>query len=744
MKPLKILNSLAAVAVLGGVFSAFLEAPATKVSASDNVQESAPVNYTSAATEVDPSEMKVSVLGASSTKTSQSFTFNFSSSITYHKTTMSDKIYSGVNIVSFDPSCPADSLPGELTKYDFDLDKFLAKDRTMVSNAKKWIETDEEGNYLKGEDGKYVFKTDENGVPSHGYTTDMPVYDGFVYEITPPSGYENLVIPNYINRKDCYMIRVTSIGSNVFKYRATTNSNGTVNVSNNLDDPTYNTIKNIFIGDSVTTIEDDAFKGITTDYTGESAINLNILSSASSLALGTDWAGNANVHFNYDFAGDTTLSDTLKNQLVDLYHNNVAGELNVTGEDVSESSFVFGSAQENKPMTLEYTVEIDGRTEVRHQAFKLEAKDTGVGNLAGKHNVVQYVDIHKEEAAKVDPDSLVIRNIFGSKEKLEADTSVEYYCVPGKAYRENLAIEDFITIGSQRIRKFGEYTSFTINVDKVADIYQKVNPSSWKQYADKVANGDLKIRYSFVGFNASEYEVTYVKNGVDVTKTISFNNSAENGITLNFHLLTQDKNNAVTFLLKNKLIDDNFNIDTVKKVEYKGASFKLDLMNTKKGTTQIVTKSDVVTRFGYVEIYSKNEHKAFNADLFLTIMEISFLAGYLLVATGYYFFAKNKYKNDEFRRMNTRKYIKEAVIGFIGGGIVYSALLFIILRFGLFNVSVIVYNPLDPLVMIFGIVGIVIVGLFIKKLITVIKVGNERRKTMKLKLNEDVVDDGTK
>ena len=248
-----------------------------------------------------------------------------------------------------------------------------------------------------------------------------------------------------------------------------------------------------------------------------------------------------------------------------------------------------------------------------------------------------------------------------------------------------------------------------------------------------------------MNFNAASYIITYLKNGELTTKTVSFNDSAEDGLTLNFHLLTQDENNVVTFLLKNKLIDEDFNANTVKKVEYKGLSIKLDLMNTKKGTTQIVTKSDVVTRFGYFDILSDNSDiNVFNADVFMIISSILYVVVYVVIAVVYYFYAKNKYKNDEFRRVNTKRFIKKSLINFVGGGIIYLALNFILLRFGFFNVSVIVYNPLDPLVVIVGVVAIVVFGLFMKNLVTYIKTEKERRRALRLKLNEDVLDDGTK
>lgn len=788
MKPLKILNSLAAVAVLGGIFSAFLgNEKAAKVSASDSVVQpvSAPV-FSDSAIEAQTEDFKISVQEATTTSTSQAYTLKFMSSIKTHSTGTTP--YSGVHIVTDDSNCPVDKSLTELTSYDFDLAKYLAGDRTMVKNAKDWIEADEQGNLLTNEDGTFVFKTNEDGVQAHDYKTKMPIYEGYVYELNPSDSAKNLIIPNYINRSNRYYIKVTSIGTNVFNYRLSTNSVGEQVEKSNLKK-----VRNIFIGNNISSIDEDAFKAVSETYTGEDAVNINILGDASSRDLGANWNGNAQVNWNFDLSTVTdselsTLSQIYDDSEVKDKSGNIAyfdangapvdsdgnyldekaielfGEkydgtpvtqnnakvlaFNTITSFVSDSSFVFGDTATNRPMVLEYNYkDAQGTDKVGYYEFPLKESE-GIGSLAGNPQLVKYVDLHKDSGDVIDSESLVVRNIFkghrDSENKFVADTSEEYYCNPTKGYKVEHSIDNLVKFGSQRIRKFGEYTSFTVMVDKVLNVYQNVNPSSWNQYKNKVEKGDIKVRYSFVGFNTSSYEITYVKDGELTKVNVPFQLSSENGLTLNFYLLAQDKDNAMTFLLKNNLIGEGFNAKTVKKVEYKGVSFKMDLMNTKKGTTQVVTKSDAVIRFGYVDIFSTDEVKAFNADLFLTLMEVAYVAVYLVAGAGYYFFAKNKYKNDEFRRMNTKRYLKEAAIGFVGGGIIFSTILFIILRFGLFNVSVVVYNPLDPLVMIFGIVAIVVAGLFIKKLITTVKVGNERRKAMKLKLNEDVADDGTK
>ena len=196
-------------------------------------------------------------------------------------------------------------------KYDFDLAKYLAGDKAMIKNAKDWIEADAEGNFLTNEDGTFVFKTNDAGVPAHDYKSKMPVYEGYVYELNPADSAKNIIIPNYINRSNRYYIRVTSISENIFNYRLSTNSVGEQVEKSNLK-----SVRNIFIGNNISTINEDAFKAVSETYTGENAVNINILGDASSRVLGENWSGNAQVNWNFDLS---TVTDSELSTLSQIY-----------------------------------------------------------------------------------------------------------------------------------------------------------------------------------------------------------------------------------------------------------------------------------------------------------------------------------------------------------------------------------------------------------------------------------------
>jgi hypothetical protein len=128
----------------------------------------------------------------------------------------------------------------------------------------------------------------------------------------------------------------------------------------------------------------------------------------------------------------------------------------------------------------------------------------------------------------------------------------------------------------------------------------------------------------------------------------------------------------------------------------------------------------------------------------MIVTYIIYLLVFLAGATGYYFFAKNKFKNDEFRRVNGRKYIKSAAKNLFGFALILSSILFIVARWGLLVSSVVTFNPLDVFVILFTIAGGIFLGFAIKNLVNSIKNAKKRREAIRLKLDQDVADDGTK
>ncbi len=94
--------------------------------------------------------------------------------------------------------------------------------------------------------------------------------------------------------------------------------------------------------------------------------------------------------------------------------------------------------------------------------------------------------------------------------------------------------------------------------------------------------------------------------------------------------------------------------------------------------------------------------------------------------------------------MNNKSFFKQAVTAFFCIGIVLYAFTFIYIRFWPMNNSVIVYNPTDVFVVLFAIAAIIAIGYYIRYFYLAYKAAKHRKEVKRLKLDQDVEDDGTK
>ena len=168
----------------------------------------------------------------------------------------------------------------------------------------------------------------------------------------------------------------------------------------------------------------------------------------------------------------------------------------------------------------------------------------------------------------------------------------------------------------------------------------------------------------------------------------------------------------------------------------------------------IVTETDkdvvgtaVTTRLGGIGFESSDGISSVtyvDLNLVYILTAIIFALVYVGIEVGVYFYKKNKYKNDEFRRVDARSFFKTGSIGMVTLDLLLLDILAIIFRCGIFNNSIIVYNPFDIFIVVFSILLIILIGYFIKYFVGVTKDYIERRNKAKLKLDNDVEDDGTK
>lgn len=251
-----------------------------------------------------------------------------------------------------------------------------------------------------------------------------------------------------------------------------------------------------------------------------------------------------------------------------------------------------------------------------------------------------------------------------------------------------------------------------------------------------VISGKIYFRYVIKDLNSAKLVVKYLKSNQEFTKKVDIKSP-------NPVIELGSVSNNLKFLVNSKDIDF-VGSDNILSLGITEATINIHLFNSE--TKTIVKNTDFLKLFGHIEIlpYSGNKLSAFNADLFLILFVVIFTGAYGVAAFLLFLYQKNKFKNDEFRRVKPKQFVKTALASYLGLMLIALAINFIVLRFALFYSSVPVFNPADPFVIAFGVAGAISIGLFIRMFVIMHKQRKAAKETKRLHLDKDVVDDGTK
>lgn len=588
-----------------------------------------------------------------------------------------------------------------------ELTQYYSFSFTTVDNLFTTVRPDYKGISIAIKDAAY--SGNYNDYPTDAPT--KPVFEAEVYSIDGGAITNGIAIipsdPYFQNR---FEIKITSIRSNCLLFP--------------------NSIKTIFIPDSVEIIKDDSFAGIASDTTIECA--------SQSEKSGWESGWNGGITPTYSAADrNSDISKAQRNFSSPATNNN--GNKFFVG--------VYFETNQN-PLKLIYDVEKNGTVETRIAEFSKHSINSdydAVGNPLAQDSVDLGIVLQLNEGETVKDDSLIIANIF--KAKIDSvdgiDKNVPDYSAPLKIKAANKCerfyLSSFITMKASSISKLGDYTRLEISVDTVPGIYEKVKPSIYNSYKKSIENGTCKIRYRYTSLSSASYRITYqVDNAIKVKDVLIKS-------PYTFYNLENDKDNRVGFLIKNSDVGDDFETDNIIKVDLMNFYMTVDVYNY--DTKNIVSaQCSYNVKFGIANLYNKDvsEVKTYNLNLALRLVIILSVVLYACGAVGLYFLLSEKFKNDEFRRVNTKSFIKKAIIYFIGYVFIVASLTTIIFRWGYLNNSVVVYNPVDAFVIVFTIGALISIGLFIKELVVAIRVSAKRKKDKKLKIGETVEEDGTK
>ncbi len=547
------------------------------------------------------------------------------------------------------------------------------------------------------------------------------VFNGSVFNVAYKKN-KTIVLPQYISYGSdpvFFRIHVTSIDPEVcFDYKANSIS--------------YDGIDTIVIPEGYETIHADAFAGA-------KAAGVSIKAAVSSALPGWEegWT-DADVEYGYE------LSSSEKRQL----------EINTTGStSFGEAKDFFvgyldqSDSSKNKPLTMEYSLRDDENNLVtEHCLYEVPLVSTqvnydAVGSTAGKGKDDRSLDIDIPSGTHIDETSIVFHNIYRLIKDDEGNVvpdwaSGGFKATPTRSYNKVSHIEDFLSVSSDFAAHLNDYSRFSIVLHAKYDVFKMMNPSSYETNKENIENGTLRIRILFSSLGSSYYRITYKStSGTEVVRTIP----TKTPIAVSE---VQD-GQSMGFLIKNSDIGDDFQIGNIISLRLCNFYLQTDLFNSVKNT--ITSNSKKSVRFASLELLPDGIGGVNDVSVgaYFGISLAVYVAVFALGAFGYWLYCSKKYRNDEFRRVNNKKFVIKSLRNCFGYGLILSSILFIVARWWLLKNTIVVYNPMDVGVIIFTIAGAIFLGIAIKDFVISIKQTMERKKKEKLHLDADVAEDGT-
>lgn len=570
--------------------------------------------------------------------------------------------------------------------------------------------------------------------------TGLPLLEGSVAYVTGGGQNKEVCLPSTLTKAETFVIKVTSIDAN-----CVTATGEEYNGKNTWSDSTGQRITGIYIPKTIEHVAANAFTGVPE--------NVVVAYEGNELPAGVfedGWTDAANITYG-------------QYKTVSQKKANVGGTVDDMVDELGRPiSFVLGCKQDaahvgeqyDRPLVIQYDKITNGERKTIYEALPLTNSVGNPYDSVGKISSLVYsrlLGYKLGPGESIDDESIIFHNIMKASNDSVIDTSKRYWIKPAIGYSEKQDLSHLVTFKASTNSTFAGFSMFTLTMDKNLSITSAKYPEPHSLYLDvkqelyeqnklQIQKGNTVIRYSLYNLYLSSYRFVYEGKGGELKEV-----EVKIDSTITYQTLDHDKGNKVSVLLENKKVAPDFSAEKVRTFELKNITIQMDLFTTSAGgSTSVLGKSAISYKFAYITVRDDAKAPVFNYNIFLIIFFVAYIALYAAGAFGLYKFLKEKYKNDEFRRMNDKKYLKKALIYGAGSVVIVAAIVFIAMRVGGFANTIVVFNPTDPLLIAFSIAGLIIGGYFIVQAIKAIKVEKERRKAIRLKLNEDVDDDGTK
>ena len=570
-------------------------------------------------------------------------------------------------------------------------------------------------------------------------SSGLPVLEGSVSFVTGGGQNKEVCLPSTLTMAQSFVIKVTSIDAN-----CVTATGEEYNGKNTWSDAQGSRITGIYIPSTIEHVAANAFTGVPE--------NVVIAYEGAALPAGVfedGWTDAANITYS---------TYKTKSQM----KAGVGGTVDDMKDDLGRPiNFILGCKQDanhqgqeyDRPLVIQYDKITNGNRETIYEALPLNNTVGNPYDSIGKISSLAYSRLFGYKLGpgeSIDDESIVFHNIMKASNDSVIDTSKTYWVKPTIGYSEKQDLSKLVSFKSTGSSTFAGFSMFTLSMDKNLSITSHKYPEPHSLYLDvkqelyeqnklQIQKGKTVIRYSLYNLYLSSYHFVYEGNNgelKDITVPIS--------TVVSYQTLNNNKNNKVSILLENKKIAPDFSAEKVRTFELVNVTIQMDLFTTSdSGSTSVLGKSAISYKFAYITVRDNNKEMVFNYNIFLIILFVAYIALFALGSFVLHRILKEKFKNDEFRRVNDKKYVRSALIYGAGSLVILAAIVFIAMRVGGFANTIVVFNPTDPLLIIFSIAGLIIGGYFIVLAIKAIKTESERKKAIRLKLNEDVDDDGT-
>lgn len=366
-------------------------------------------------------------------------------------------------------------------------------------------------------------------------------------------------------------------------------------------------------------------------------------------------------------------------------------------------------------------------------------------------------NIDIEEGENIDNESIIFTNIHYMKyagvknnsgviepdlsTPLVPDNEAGSYSAKALSAAQTVQLEDITSFSDTEFVSYSNYTQVNFKIsNKAKSAYEKYDSKVYNEYKSRINRGEYYLRFRIVEIYNTKLSFKY--QGSNEFHDLKLPTPIQYDYVI---LGDAPEGNKISFLFANEDVGPGFSADKVEVLKIKKLCFKIEIVKRNADTSN--AEKDCRFIFGLVEVYNTDKVAKASVVNLITIF-IIVMAAYVALFAGVtvflFFYIKNKYKNDEFKRLKPKQFFITTGKNFVGYLLVTLAATFIVFRTALLDSKVVMYNPLDVFVIAFTIAGGIFIGFTIKNLVVGIKRNIENNKKKKLHLDKDVVEDGTK